>query len=334
MKNFNLLTISLYINFTICNAFSQVDASEPNNNRLDSQQNATIITNENKDDDDILYAPVKFTPEGLESFFKHKFNHPKYGEDYLPHNLTDIVQFLEYSKATDQDKRFIRTILRAFNQKFKSLSYLGGREFTQLIGRLPDLVDYSFIAQPTDEHTRVKNLLYNEFLHKYQFFKEDPTKFFTNLSEQICRTNAFNNIVPQDISSDELRSMILRFLETGISKVVWFIEDEPDIWTQFNETCQKIFKLKERNILYDYDDINDLIRGALDRFLFILDVRGSTLPIEFYEKVWTEIHNNPPSWMDIDELDEFIESKKIKLLHGIKRNHAKAIARSRYGLIS
>lgn len=332
MENNNLFIISIYVYFTICNGFSQVNASEFQNNKLDLNENAIIIENDNQDDDP-LYERIKFTPEGLKHFFNHKFNDQRYIKN-LPHNLIDILDFLEYAKATNQNKRFIRTTLKIFNQKFKSLAYLSAKHFTELIARLPELIDYSFYGIENDEHTTVKNILFNEFKYKYSFFQEDPRKFVNHLSDQICRAVNIKNICLDDISADELRATILRFLETGLMKIVWFIEDETDIWTQFKETCQKIYKLKEKNILYELEDINDLILTAIDKFLFILDARGSELSIEFYEKIWTEIHENSFDWLNLEELEELLETKKNKLLKGLKKIHLKTVARFRYGLIS
>ncbi len=334
MKSLSLITISLCLNFITCNAFSQVSESELDNDKLQLHQNSTIITNENRSEDDILYAPVKFTPTGLKCFFNHKFNHPKYSEDFLPHNLSDLIHFLEYSKASNQNKRFIKTTIKIFNQKFKALAYLSAKEFTKFLTKLPSLIDYSFIANIDSDQVKVKNILYNEFFYKYQFFKDDPLKFFNNLSEQICQCIVKDAIEMNDISAEDLRSSLVRFIETGCSKMVWFIEDEPDIWTQFKETCQAIYNLKEYNIIYDYEDINDIIHSALERFLFVLDVRGSNLPVEFFEKVWREINNNPPSWLEIEEIDELMETKKTKLLQAIKKTHTKAIGRQQFGIIS
>jgi hypothetical protein len=337
MKKLYLIVL-IYTNFTICNDFSQ--ESEPQQNHaVNNDQNIMVITSESndKDDDSLIYGSIKFTNHGLRCFFNHKFNNPKYTQDFLPHNLSDMIQFFEYSKNTNQNKKFVRSIFKIFHQKFKSLEYLSAQEFTKFLDRLPDLIEYVFnvnIAQ-NQPQIKIKDVLYNEFLNKYETFRQDPHVFFNNLSEKIYRSfDTEEHVQTNDISNSELKSMILRFVEYACSKLVWFVEDQPDIWTQFNQTCNTLCKLREKNIIEDIDDINDLIHSALARFMLVLDIRGSVLPKEFYEKAYNETQQNTQAWLNIEEQDEMMKTKKETLLSALKAAHAKSMAREKYGIIS
>lgn len=328
MKKLFLIITLFYINFTTCKTTVQAgQIAEPQ----------TVVKTSTPDEEEELfvYAPVKFSPEGMQRFFNNKFNHSKYATDFLPHNLVDVIDFLKFGKATSQNRKYFRSVLKIFNQQFKKVEYLSAQEFTKLIVALPELIEGSIEPKvESDTKVKVKNLLYTEFLNYYNQFKEDPDKFFVNLAEKIHVVVGKKEDSPyDDLPVYELRTMLLRFIESGTNKLVWFIEDEPDIWTQFKQTCDSIYLLKDRNLVPDIFDINDLIYGALARFQLILEVRGSNLPVEFFDKTLEDILNNAPVWLNLEEQDELIESKKDSLIKIVKKARISAFARQKFGIL-
>jgi hypothetical protein len=291
------MIIAIYSNFTICNDFSQVSQDQ---------------------DDQLLYAPVKFTDSGLKSFFKDKYNNPKYAQDLLPHNLSDLIQFFEFSKV-NQNKNFIKSTVRIFHQKFKYVEYLNAPEFNRFVNKTADLLDY----YQTSSNQLIKNMIYTQFNTNYDFFKENPKKFISDLAEDIYFVI-------------QLKLDIFRLIESATGKLVWFVEDEPDIWTQFKQTADCIYNLYQKNIISDeIGNINDVLHSAIARFILILEVRGSSLDPQFYQKTIDEINNNNSlKWLYIEEQDEYMDSKKNILLMSLKNSQIKAVARGQYGIIT
>lgn len=330
------IILCIYIDFSNCKAFSTfIKNLEKQNNGLNT--NTSIITsNDTKDLDEelLIYTPIKFSISGIRCFFKHKFNNPKYTQEVLPYSLSDLKQFLEYAKDSNQNRKFVKSIFKIFLQKAKNLELISAKEFLSFIKILPSYTKHFFIKQnnQANKETKVKDILYNEFLNKYQDFKTDPKNFFNNISKQIC--SSINESNSKDVTSGELSQLIIRFVECLTSKLAWPAKDNDKIWKQFKKLGQNIYNLKKEGIISDIDDINDLINGLISRLTIIIDISGSQIPLTVYKEAKEDLKNKKLSWLEIEEHDPLIISKQNNLLLALINGEIKSKANQEYGLVS
>lgn len=288
-----------------------------------------IIVGSTDSEDGFSYEPVSFTSSGIESFFKFRYNHPKYASEYIPNSFNDLIQFLEYAQANNQNKKFVNTVFKIFQQKIKSAEYININEFTKFLKILPNLIAHYFIINKNEQENEIKEILYNEFLNNYQSFREDPNKFLEDLSKKIC-SSVLNKNKTDDVSLIELQNTIIRFLETTLSKILW--STESNFWVDYKELNQNIFELK--NLFKDSNDINDLICSANARLNYFIDLIGSEIPQDLYENAINEIESDQLPWLAIEEYDELINPKKNELLYTLKTiGLIKAIARNKLGYV-
>lgn len=337
MNKISILLFMFFCNYTDlinCKAFSPFlkNISQKNCTTL---QNNSMTIDDAKDDELLIYTPIKFTASGIRCFFKHKFNNPKYIEDVLPYSLSDLIQFLDYAKDSNQNRKFVKSIFKIFLQKTKYLEMISAKEFSRFLKEMPFLLKHYFII-PTNNINRegkVKDILYNEFLTKYKDFKEDPKNFFNNISKQIC--NSINEkLMPKDIEARELELIIVRFIECCTSKLAWPANEQNNIWIEFKKISQNVYDLKKEKIISDIDEVNDLINGLISRLTIIIDIAGSQIPIEVYNKAKEDIKSKKLPWLEIEEHDALITPKQTLLLLALINGEVKAKANQEYGLIT
>lgn len=323
--------------FALLILFKQLICIEalPFSNPINTDQNTIIISGDNLiEDESLFYNPINFSTFGLTCFFNHRYNNPKYIEDFLPNNLDDIIQFIQYAKTSNQNRSFIKTIFKIFTKKIKYSNYISSKELINLSSKLPGLLSSYLLPeaqQSSDEYT-IKDILCTEFADNFADFKSDPNNFLSKLSQTICSALA-NKEKPQegDITAAELKEILIRFLENSLNKCLFNLNDqEDDAWEQYKELSQSIYNLK--SIIYDIDDINDLINSIIARFNYIIDMVGSDIPLETYKTAIDEIQTKNFDWLEIEEHDTLMKPKKDELLYTLKHiGLAKALARSQFG---
>lgn len=311
------------------------NSTPANYNNSNSEKNTIVISGENLfEDESLFYTPINFSTFGLTCFFNHRYNNPKYIEDFLPNNLDDIIQFIQYAKSSGQNRTFIKTIFKIFTKKIKYSNYISSKELLNLTNRLPQLLGVYLMPDmqhSSDEYT-IKDILCSEFADNFGDFKKDPNNFLSSLSQKICSALA-NKEKPQekDITSAELREILIRFLENGLNKCLFNLTDEhQDLWEQYKELSQSVYSLK--SIIFDIDEINDLINSIIARFNYIIDMVGSDISLETYKNAIEELQTKSFDWLEIEEHDTLMKPKKDELLYILKHmGLSKALARSQFG---
>ena len=275
----------------------------------------------------LLYAPISVDTNGIRSYLQQVYNRREY-VDVLSNNFSHVSQFLYYGKTTHQTHAYVKSILKLFSNKLKATPYVNAYAFTQLLEELPALLTEHFTTKrslsldPYKE--KVNSILYSTFFSRYDNFKQDPQAFFNDLSLEIVETlQECPTYLSDDISKDELRQAIVRFLDLAISKLIWNAQECENIWDNFKTIVYDLEKLMEHHIINDLDDVDDLLWTLIHRFCFFLDIVRPELPSSFYETIKNDLTSQQLALLTIEEQEPLIEPKDMYLLQIIIENLAK-----------
>ena len=262
-------------------------------------ETVVITGNTHINEDDLLYAPISDflnSPEkGIQCFFKHKYNNPKYATEVLPYSLRDLIDFLKFCKKTNLNRTFVKDILRIFKQKLSSTEFICATELASTISQIPDLVENLIIETEKLNNKKSKDV---------------------------------------DISAKELRSAIFGFAEASLAKVLWSCNTEANTWQEFKDLGASIYKLYTNKIAKDESEINDLIVEMLASFTKSLKLRAADLSYDFFEKAKENLANKADlEWLFLDEADELITPKAKILMNTILICEVKARAKKEYGIL-
>ena len=281
----------------------------------------------------IFFTPINFSKNGINFFLKDVFNNNEY-KKLLPHNLDHIKYFLTYGAKTNQGLTYPQAVLRLFSSKLKETSYVNAYNFEDFLKTLPQLVKKYFTTKEdsTDKHEEIKNIIYKNFMNKFDIFKEQPAVFVSSLAKEIEAIFEIESKLKQKLEEEKLRQLIIRFVDLNLNKIVWSPYDNDDIWENIKEVGSSIKQLHTANIVTNPADINDMYRSLTFQFCKFLDLAGSDLSLEFYQKVADDINANSVEFVEQPEKED-IKSKKQHIIEAIIEGNAKAHAKN-YGIVS
>lgn len=285
-----------------------------------------------------LYAPIKFNSTGVRSYLRHIYNNNEYTQEILPNDFSHFIQFLSNGKKTKQSRAYVKSVFKLFGNKLKATQYVNAHAFSAMLEQLPALLEeYCMITKSHKLNAHKENLtsiLYSTFLSKYDYFKKSPQEFFDDLSQEIL--NALQQeitLIHDDVNVDQLRQSMIRFLEIGLNKLVWNIGEHEKIWDSVKTISQNLEKLMEFNLIDDANDLDDLYWSLIHRFCYFIDMTGSELPFDFYEKIKTEVSAQQLLMLDLEEQEASLETKSEKLMNVIVMAQAKKKATD-HGIIT
>ncbi|TET05893.1 hypothetical protein E3J79_03825 [Candidatus Dependentiae bacterium] len=289
------------------------------------QQTYTIYTNK---DLESLYAPIIFSSSGIKDFFHHTFNRPEYAQEVLPNYFSHFLQFLEHALRSNKKRIYAKSVIRPFANRLKACPYVNAYVFADMLQQMNELLVTQMrpIMKVENDLTHVvHNLLYSSFSTNFLQFKQRPRLFLDELSHEIIRH--LNDYYLQDSSVEELRTMVLRFLEIGLSKLIWHPEDSKETWKSVKTIADNLAEFVDSEIISDIEDLNDLYISLLERYIFFLDISNNELPISFYQHVKQDIKESSTILLELEEQEEFLEPKIQKLMHALNIGEAKVRAR-------
>ena len=136
-------------------------------------------------------------------------------------------------------------------------------------------------------------------------------------------------IVEEEVTVEQLRQTVIRFLEIAISKLVWSPEDEIQTWDSVKKIASQLANLMEYNIIDDINDIDDLFWSLIHRYCFLLNISAVDMPLSFYEKIQEDLAAQQPLLLALEEQEDFIESKSACLYRTLATSKAKRFAYDR-----
>lgn len=283
-----------------------------------------------------LLSPVKFTAQGIQDFLKNVYDNPKYSKEIFPNNMSHFLQFLDFGIKTNQSLEFLEQVIRLFRQTIISAEYVCSQEASRVSEKLVILLDgFEGTSQKSkkDYEKEIKELCYNMFLNDFDRFRTSPDIFLTDLSKEVCNTLKNSGICSSETSTKHIQNLIIRFMESTLSKVLWSVQDGKNAWTEFKTLGESIYSLHERKIICKQDDLNDLVKIVVERFNYFLNIAGADMSSDFYETARKDLVENNLPWLNIEELEKDITTKSESLKKHLVQAQIKAQAKSLYGIV-
>ena len=227
---------------------------------------------------------------------------PEYANTVLPNNFDHLMQLLEHGNKTGQPREYTHSVFRLFNNLIKSSEYVNAATFSDMLNKLPSLLhthctphqlqlvlpDINLFESDSDSNNdyfkrAIETTLYNRFKVSFDQFKSQPERFITQISEHLC-------IIAQEQSGiEQLRSMVMRFLESYVSKLIWRPQDGQLTWESFKTISAQLGMLADQNVIQDSNDLDDIYWTLIHRYAFFIDIAGSDLPLHFFDTVKRDI---------------------------------------------
>ncbi len=264
-----------------------------------------------------FYNPIKFLSSGIQCFFKHIYNRPEYVTDFLPHNFTHFEQFLANGAHNNHPAMYSRSVVKLFGQKLKAVRYINFQAFSDFLGNLPQLIKHHFTTETEQDSfsqlsSKLNQLLYDKFLHKFDQFQTDPDDFFAELTQEIQL--AVETRTQNEVEKEQLRQTVIRCLDVCINRLMWSPKDQAGVWESFKTILTQIDKLHEAKIILDLDDVDDLVWSLIHRFNYFIDQLGSYLSPDVYELMKEDILGDRIPLLALEEQEPLIRSKKDFIL--------------------
>lgn len=271
----------------------------------------------------------------LSGYVKDVYNNPNYA-NFFSQNGSHVVDFLELSEELNLEITPLYTCLRLFYNKIKSCELVDDTVLIQILEPLPNLVERHF--EKNKEKLSLKILRRNiekaitfRFEKHVKEFEKKPNLFISKLSEEIINVaneeiNYLQGNKDKNYMKERFRNLIIRFLEITISKLIWDTKSYHSIWQSVLKISDSIISLANYKIIGHLDDLDDLLWSLTHRFNYFLKITGPLLPPSFYEEVEDDIANGAAYFLEMEELDKGITTKKEILLRTLIQARTKAIA--------
>ncbi|BDC34072.1 hypothetical protein Noda2021_00300 [Candidatus Dependentiae bacterium Noda2021] len=312
--NRRLLLIILL--FTIFN--NHFSSSNPNNvvNQLPTTR---VEKKPNRSGDTITFCtPV--CNVGVNRFIKDIFNEPLYAEEFLPNNFSHLLELLQKKNKSGD---YIKSVLRLFTNKIKASNYVNSYSIDELLVQLPPMLKKHFVIDQTRQFESTKEiiheLMYSSLSSQFTQFKNAPSAFLTDLSAKIEE-------------AVELRKVLVLFLETAISKLVWCPQDQLESWKLVRNISDHLADLYENQLITDVEDLNSLYITLIERYCVFLDIANPYLNADFYTSIKNDITSETLSMFAVAEQENALETKAQRLLRSVLMGQARLQARE-HGLI-
>jgi hypothetical protein len=259
-------------------------------------------------------------PVSLLFSIERDLSNPFYVENILPYNLSYVQLLLNQGNLTDQDCAYAQSTLRLFSNLFKKTPCINAYSFGMLVEQLPDLLKKHVSLKKTDSllqksylldiemydrfQAAVNEMLFSSLSSRFHEFKKEPIIFLNSLSRTIME------LAQEEIALEQLRTSLVRFLEIGISKLMWDPSDYTATWKHVKELSAALTRLMETKIIDDSADLDDIFWSLIQRYMFFIKINAPQIPLDFYEKIEQDLASNNLLLVSLDEQESFIETKK------------------------
>lgn len=305
-----------------------------NNAKVEDNQQTMCLTEK---DCMSLCAPIIFSNGGLTKFLQNIFNRPEYAQDLLPHDMSHFVQCLDYTQHRYQKRMHGKHVMRIFTHKLRAAPYVHDKVFLAMLDEtfpiMQRYLDGASQKVATSMKISINKILYDTFLAQFADFKASPQSFFDSLADDITATVFDTQTLLSDISIDELRHSFTRWLELGLSKLVWRPEDGIKSWQSTKSIADRLMQMTDANI-FDSDDLYDLHDTLLERYCFFLDITNFDLPQSFFAELKHSISNQAIPLLDDDELELCLETRRQRFTRLICECEFKAHAHTKGFVLS
>lgn len=282
-------------------------------------------------------------------FIKEEYNKPTYAEEFSQ-DASHVIEFLEISDEMNLSVDHIYVCLRLFYNKLKAAEAIDDTVVTQLLNNIPTLLKKHFDKDDDDTDANDKmdlsfikksseNLILSRLTDHHTQFRATPDLFIANLAQELCSIfKQEQERIQKDSESreyrDRLRQTVIRFFETTLSKTVWNPKSPESIWSSFIGIGNGLKSLATNNVIKHMDDLDDLFKSLTLRFCYNIDLYGGALPLQFFEEVEHDLDHGLVLFLEAEEQDAGIKSKKDELKEHLIQAKTKALAYVKNGIIS
>ena len=267
-----------------------------------------------------FYRPIDFNTNGINHYFQYVYNHQEY-TNYLPYNLSHMIQFLDHGNQTGQSEAFAASVIKLFMQKIKASAYVDAESFVEFLPK------FSIAMQPYLEKKdatflkEVQNVLKDRlttvFSKYFSYFQKNPDGFMNSLSEQLAKqTNQLCTM--QHVEVEQLKKDILRFIEICANKLIWSSGDGIQVWNTCNKLAYETQQCLEKKLLTDQNAFDDVCWSFVHRFCYFLELSSSTLSKDFYDRVLNDLKTSSLILTCAQEQEDLITSKRSHMISRIQ----------------
>ncbi len=273
--------------------------------------------------------------EYLATFMRTQFRSYDYIERVLPTNFFHIAKFLEYGHHNIDDRVFYgRSILSTYRKLLIGVPYISAHAFAEWLDdsvalckpyvsrykHLPYLKTMmGYIDSQDYLQDTIHGLLFVSLSEEYDFFRTQPVEFIAALSRNIY------DITQEALEIEKFKHTLHLFLETVVQRLVWSVDDEL-LWQKVVSIGQQLDSLSEESIVDATEARDDLKWALVYRFGYFVDTMAERLPLSFYKQVKDAIMHDEVSFLQPNDQDDFLMSKKEQLLFVLSRAEAKRLA--------
>ena len=161
----------------------------------------------------------------------------------------------------------------------------------------------------------------------------------SDLSAQIAKTfrqevkKAEKTFTKQE-NQWRLRQIVIKLLESVTNRASWDYTAYEGIWPSVISCANGFQLLGSHGILDHMDDLDDLQWSLTNRFRYFIKRVGSQLPVTFYEEIENDLTSRIVFFLEAQEQDTGIRSKKEVLMETLQKAKAKAVAFERTGMFT
>lgn len=272
----------------------------------------------------------------ITDFINYEISKPEYPTEILPNDFTHITQLIGYGHTLQNDRiAYGRSVFNAFDKLIGGAPFVNPYPFSIMLENMTHLLKpyvvtfrstsgHSGVVMDTDMFDRLKknvnDMLFSEFGSRFDVFKTDPELFFNNLSEQIIQA------AREEIEVERFRQSMVRFIEIGISKMVWDITDPKSIWPNIKKVSESLENLYNSNVVHETSDLDNMCWALVHRFNYFLDITFERMPESFYYDIKADINEEIPLFLRLEEQDICLQNKFDCFKHALLKNEAKSLA--------
>ena len=267
--------------------------------------------------------PVEFSRHGINSFFSTVFNSTLYTERFLGSCFIHVTDFLDHGKKNSKPYSYYESVFNLFHHRLKESSWVNPYATLVFLDQLPEYIE----TMPSEYHQKLTVNLKAELektLNDRAFLLKDRSdQFYQEAAERMVATF---KAVERDGTLRDVQRSITTFLEGALNKIIWNPQEQIDIWKSIKLIAHKCEQLQIFGCLGTSDEVNRLLWSLLYRFGYFIECTGGNLPLEFYQDIRDDLAKEKPSFLTLEESEEWLTSKEKYLDSVLMKGEIKAHA--------
>ncbi len=277
--------------------------------------------------------------QAMQLYIEKMYNDPNYAK-HLSQDATHMVEFFSLAHDFDLNSEAVYTGMRLFYNKLKEADVIDDTAALQLLDELPSgLAPYfPMIRTAPFQNERPSKVIENMILSQLTERRaQNSDEFFDGIRHLSDNIESFiQEQSPEETAEmkEMLRKQTVQFCELILSKVMWYPSAYEDIWENFLSLAHCVQLLGVNHIINHMDDLDSLMWSLVIRFKFFIEKCGSALPEEVFATIRHDIESGSVLFLEANELDAGITTKKEMLLHALAMAETKSIAFRNHGMIS